>query len=257
MVLKKRSIALTFLTLFLSLFCFSSYSFSAALPDDKGIFSVTYVIDGDTVVLKNGDKVRYLGINTPERNEFFYKQARNFNIKMLAGKKIRLEICPEQKRDKYGRLLATVFADGVNVCRELVKGGFARVLSIPPCAKDKHREYSALQKSAILQKVGLWKGEKIITCDEAKKYTGERISVTGKVLEFHKGKKAIFFNFGKDYRNDFSFVVFLKYLDNFTKFGINPVSEYPGHMVMVRGVVKEYNGPEILIFYPSDVAVLD
>jgi micrococcal nuclease len=66
---------------------------------------VKRVIDGDTIVLNNGEKVRYIGIDTPERDEDYYNKAKEFNKKLVEGKTVRLET-DVQQRDRYGRLLA-------------------------------------------------------------------------------------------------------------------------------------------------------
>lgn len=244
--------------LFFHIFLFSFFpAFSEESAAGRNFHSVSYVIDGDTVVAEGDEKVRYLGIDTPEKDEYFFREARDFNIRMVMGKKVRLDFCSEQERDKYGRLLATVFVDGTDICGELVKNGYARTLAIPPCGKDKYAEYAMLQKSAILNKSGLWQKEKIVDAADAGDHIGEKINVVGRVVSFYRGRKAVFFNFGKDFRKDFSIVIFSKHLGNFKNFGVNPERDYPGRRVMVRGGIKEYNGPEIVAVYPSDIEILD
>ena len=82
-------------------------------PDDEtggseDMVRVSRVVDGDTVELADGRKVRYLGINTPERGQPFYQEATDFNAELVAGKKVRLEFDVDTI-DKYGRTLAHVF----------------------------------------------------------------------------------------------------------------------------------------------------
>ena len=121
---------------------------------------VTRVIDGDTVVIDNGCRVRYIGVDTPETRhpkkgvEYFGKEASDFNRRLVAGKKIRLEYDAE-KFDKYGRLLAYVYADGVFVNAELVVAGYARARPVPP--NTKHADlFLDLQSKAKAGKKGLW-----------------------------------------------------------------------------------------------------
>jgi len=92
---------------------------------------VTRVIDGDTIVIGSGKKVRLIGVDTPETVhpnkpvEYFGKQASTFTKKMLTGKRIRLEF-DQNKADKYGRLLGYVFLeDGTFFNAELIKQGYA------------------------------------------------------------------------------------------------------------------------------------
>lgn len=104
-------------------------------------FKVSLVIDGDTVVLSNGEHVRYIGINAPEiahkdkPAEYYGEEAYRFNKELAENKWVRLEYDIE-KRDQYGRLLAYVFTlDGTFLNGELVKYGYAYVLSKPPNLK--------------------------------------------------------------------------------------------------------------------------
>jgi micrococcal nuclease len=115
-----------------------------------------YVIDGDTIVIDGGDKVRYIGIDTPEMGESFAEAARERNISLVNGKRLRLVICPEEPRDKYGRLLAFVYSDGVFVNRLLVSEGLARKLMIPPCGLPVAQEFMALEREAKEKGLGLW-----------------------------------------------------------------------------------------------------
>jgi micrococcal nuclease len=103
------------------------------LSEDSGITDysptdyVGRVIDGDTIVLENGERVRLLGIDTPETGQYYYKEAREYVEKMVLHKNVRLESGPED-RDKYGRLLRYVFAGSTFVNLELVKKGYASAL---------------------------------------------------------------------------------------------------------------------------------
>src|SRR4030042_600526 len=95
---------------------------------------VKQVLDGDTVLLKGGEKVRYLGINAPEarvrkgaqgmlKPQILGREAMTRNKQLVEGKKIQLEY-DRKKRDTYGRLLAYVRTGGVFVNGELVKEGW-------------------------------------------------------------------------------------------------------------------------------------
>jgi micrococcal nuclease len=122
-----------------------------AVPDT---YYIVRVIDGDTVQLAGGERLRYIGIDTPERDEPFYLEATECNRGLVEGKEIRIEF-DLQKRDRYGRLLGYVYADTVFVNAELIKVGLAVLYTFPPNVKyaDYFRQ---LQAQARSKKQGLW-----------------------------------------------------------------------------------------------------
>lgn len=124
----------------------------------SGDYRVDWVIDGDTVVIRGGAKVRYIGLDTPERGEPFYGAARRRNISLVGGRTVRLEFCGPEPTDRYGRLLAWVYADGELVNLILLREGLARVLIIPPCGTDTGRagELRAAERAAREDGIGIW-----------------------------------------------------------------------------------------------------
>ncbi|MCL5675986.1 MAG: thermonuclease family protein [Patescibacteria group bacterium] len=127
------------------------------LPQAKdGNYKIVKVIDGDTVVLETGEKLRYLGINAPELNKPLGLSAQKFNQELVGGKTVRLEF-DRDKLDKYGRLLAYVWLDNMLVNERMVEEGYARVYLIEHTAKLKYLE--RLQKAEQLAKNakrGVW-----------------------------------------------------------------------------------------------------
>jgi micrococcal nuclease len=124
---------------------------------------VLRVIDGDTiVVLLDGhqEKVRYMGMNTPETHhahkgiEPFGPEAAEADRRLVEGKTVRLEF-DVQGRDKYGRLLAYVYVGEVMVNAKLVRQGYAQVATYPPTVQyvDLFRQ---LQREAREAGRGLW-----------------------------------------------------------------------------------------------------
>ena len=122
---------------------------------------VVRVYDGDTVLLENGTRVRYLGIDTPEidheggRSDFMAEEARDVNRKMVEGKRVRLEY-DQEKVDSYGRRLAYLFLpNGETVNAVLVRRGLAHVMSIRPNLK--YRDVLVgCQREAMTEGVGIW-----------------------------------------------------------------------------------------------------
>ena len=149
------------LTLTLILVLLASGGTSPAADADSLRVKVHWVDDGDTIVVTGGERVRYLGINTPEvahkdePGEPFGDEAKDFNKKLVQGRWINLELA-EQQRDPYGRLLAYVFlADGTFVNGELVRQGYAHLLRKQPKLPYWER-LLALQRQALKEKKGMW-----------------------------------------------------------------------------------------------------
>lgn len=86
---------------------------------------VERIIDGDTIeVFNENESIRLLGINTPERGEVFYAEAKDFLEAELLNETVTLEYVGE-RYDKYGRTLAYVIKGGENINAKIVKNGLA------------------------------------------------------------------------------------------------------------------------------------
>ncbi|MFH1846438.1 MAG: thermonuclease family protein [Candidatus Omnitrophota bacterium] len=120
---------------------------------EKKSYFVKNVIDGDTIELSNGKRVRYIGINTPETRKRvgdswvydpqpYAVEATIANKGFVEQKNVLLEF-DVQKEDKYNRWLAYVYIDDKMVNEELLSQGYGKVLVIPPNTK-----YYDLFKSA-------------------------------------------------------------------------------------------------------------
>lgn len=92
----------------------------------------TQVVDGDTVYLDNGDKVRLVGVNTPERGVEGYITSKNFVQKLCLNKKVGIDIDDRKHSDKYGRTLGVLIVGGKNVNEMLLKEGLAEIMYMPP-----------------------------------------------------------------------------------------------------------------------------
>jgi endonuclease YncB( thermonuclease family) len=135
----------------------------------SGTVRVARVIDGDTIVIDGGERVRYIGMDTPEivdprkPVQCFGRESAARNRELVEGKMVRL-VRDVSDRDKYHRLLRYVYlantstslgASGVFINLELVKEGYATAFAYPPDilhAKD----FVAAEKSARDAKLGLW-----------------------------------------------------------------------------------------------------
>ena len=134
------------------------------LPDRA---AVRRVIDGDTIELSDGRLVRYIGIDTPEVRrrrggqwvvdpEPFGNAASEANRRLVAGRTVRLEY-EAQTHDRFGRLLAYVYVSDQLVNEELLRLGYAQLLTIPPNVRYVERFRQVMAEARRSQR-GLWSG---------------------------------------------------------------------------------------------------
>jgi len=131
---------------------------SMADPPVTAAERVARVIDGDTILLEDGRKVRYAGINAPEDGDPGFREATQANNLLVGGKEVRLEF-GRRRTEKHERLLAYVYVGRTLVQAELVKQGWAivtRAQSLP-----RYREVlQKFQEEAKAAGRGIWaKGE--------------------------------------------------------------------------------------------------
>ncbi|MFQ5862681.1 MAG: thermonuclease family protein [Candidatus Brocadiales bacterium] len=112
------------------------------------------VIDGDTIELSTGERVRYIGMDTLEPKGKLGNVIAEFNRFLVEGKEIRLEFDAE-KYDKYNRLLAYVYVDDIFVNAMLVKRGLAKVMTVPPNVRYK-KDFQQLEEEAKAANRGIW-----------------------------------------------------------------------------------------------------
>ncbi len=134
---------------------------SGAEPSQEAFEALcTRVVDGDTIVIEGGERVRYIGIDTPETKhpslpvQRMGPEATEANRELVEGKTVRL-VLDVERRDRYGRLLAYVYVDDTFVNAELVRRGLAQVSTYPPNVR--HQElFLRLQREARAAGRGLW-----------------------------------------------------------------------------------------------------
>ena len=88
-------------------------------------YYVVRVIDGDTVELNTGDIVRYISVDTPERNEQGWLEAGMRNLELVLNKRVEL-IKGDRDKDIYDRLLRDLIVDNKNISLILIDEGLAR-----------------------------------------------------------------------------------------------------------------------------------
>ena len=132
---------------------------SAGSPCGASEAKVTRVVDGDTIELDDGRKVRYLLVDTPEttsgHNDCYGSNAVQFNTDLVLNKTVELSYDVECT-DRYGRTLAYVIVDGQEVNSLIIQRGFGCVLHISPDGDARADEFKAYETEAKTKNAGLW-----------------------------------------------------------------------------------------------------
>ncbi len=146
--------AVRVITLFLLVFL------SLAALADTVTGKVVKITDGDTLYVLDTNyqqhKVRLARIDAPEREQAYGLASRKHLLSIVAGKQVTVEY---QKRDRYGRIVGKVLLDGIDVCLEQVKVGFAwhyKKYQHEQSAEDQ-RLYADAENKARNERLGLWR----------------------------------------------------------------------------------------------------
>ncbi len=126
---------------------------------------VTYVSDGDTLIVENLNKYKYIirlqGIDAPERDQLFGEEAKVALKNLLENKSVVIETT---KTDRYGRLIGKIFSNNKDICLEMIRLGFAwhfKRYENEQSITDR-KSYEKAEIYAKKVKLGLWKDKKPI-----------------------------------------------------------------------------------------------
>lgn len=226
-----------------------------------------HIIDGDTFITDEGEKVRLLDINTPETSKKgktgqpYSQKAKEKIASLLEGQNITLKKGATNK-DRYGRTLAHVYTNtGVWVNKVLVEEGLAHVYSFPD-----NRLFAAkllpVEDKARTEKRGIWSlkrwqplnANQVINLQET---VGQFHLVEGIIKDVGESTNMLYLNFGDNWREDFTAEVRKKDLPAFkgTDLADNPRSLIGKH-VRVRGIIKPVNGALITLTHPEQLTIL-
>lgn len=128
---------------------------------------VAHVLDGDTIELETGQRVRYILVDTTELgdSDCWSTEATSFNSMLTLGETVSLEY-DQECTDHFGRLLAYVSVGDVEVNRALLENGHACLLYIPPNGNSKVAEYQTLETAAREQGLAMWGACDPVPCDD-------------------------------------------------------------------------------------------
>ncbi len=234
------------------------HSAGKILPVNAGVsyLVVKKVFDGDTLLLTNGQKIRLLGINTPEvagpnkRAEAGGEEAKSWLKRRLENKKVRLEGDVETQ-DKYRRRLAYVFAEDKQfVNKELVRLGLATVNIYPPNLKYVGTLLEA-QNAAEKGAAGIW-GNTVYASQPFQSLSAENYHGWKRISGQIKSVKST---------HKYSYLIFSESvslrIENSSLTLFNGLKEYVGKTVEARGWVNKNRDRFILLIrHPGDLKLL-
>ncbi len=131
-------------------------------PQESSFVQVWRVIDGDTLELVDGTRVRLIGVDTPELGRFgqpaqpLAHEATRFTQQFLAGGPVRLQNDPYEQQDRYGRRLAYVWVEDRMLNEELLRAGLARTRIEFHYAEAMKVRFSLAEQEARQARRGLW-----------------------------------------------------------------------------------------------------
>src|SRR3989344_3166877 len=123
--------------------------------EKQGPFLVTNAVDGDTLDINTTERIRLSGINTPEKGECYYQEAKD----KLKGLTVNKEVYIEKDRtdiDKYGRLLRYIYQEDQLINGILVEQGYARVYDKYKDDTKRYLQLKRLEDTAKEFKKGVW-----------------------------------------------------------------------------------------------------
>jgi len=220
---------------------------------------VAYAYDGDTVTLRDGRRLRLIGIDTPERgrdgqpDQPFAVAARDA-LRALLKDRPELDLRLDQTRhDVYGRLLAHAFlADGTSLSAWLLARGYATLLIIPP--DDWNAAcYKAAERHARAAGVGIWalpEYRAIASTQLPGTARGYHL-ITGRVTHIGESARSLWL----DLEGRVAARIDRKDLGYFSSSAVHGLLH---KRVMVRGWLHPYHDElQMRLRYPTDLEVVD
>ena len=249
---------------FIALISFASplYADNCAVSQFHETVKVAHIYDGDTIKLKDGRKLRLIGINTPERgrdgrkDEPFYQTAKkqlqqiikknNNQIKVVFGK---------DKRDRYKRFLAHIFTmDKENITATLIKEGMGFTIAIPPNIQLLDC-YQNAERNAQKHQRGIWGHNYSHAIDVAslKKSARGFHRVSGTVDRIGESRSSYWLNLNSKSGAKFALRILKKDLSSFTH--LHP-KKLLNRQLIARGWIYEVKGEQrMTIHHPASLQI--
>ena len=235
--------------------------------------SVAEIVDGQTLRLEDGGRVRLIGALAPETPRWWKdakpwppaELARLALEELIGSSKVELRFAvDEAKRDRHDRFLAQLFvlrdAERIWVQGHMIRRGFAQAYSFKghrACA----RALQQFEHQARAARAGLWRWGKfaIILADNisalSKRRGGFQL-VEGKVHSVGQTRQWTFLNFGADWRSDFTVAVRAGDRARFRGSDV-PLDQLAGKTLRMRGWIERWNGPVIKATHPEQITIVE
>lgn len=236
------------------------------------IGKVSSVLDGDTLYLEGGLKVRLSAMQAPKlplgRKGFkawpLGKEARSALSVLTQGQEVQLFYGGE-RRDRYDRALAQIYTlkkDGNRdlwIQEEMVRLGMARVYTWPDTYQDSGRLYQA-EREAREAGRGIWSHDYYNIRGPQPNSLAQDVDsfqlIEGIITSAADVRGQIYLNFGADYKTDFTIAIAKRDRKRFKRAGLDPMS-LEGARVRVRGWIELMNGPMVWLDHPERLEVLN
>lgn len=233
--------------------------------------AVVRVIDAETVLLDDQSEVRLIGALAPRSPDMTTgasawppeQQAEAALRELVLGSSVEVAYA-EQRRDRYGRLLAHLFlnrnGEHIWVQGALLSSGHARAYGLPGSFACM-RELLAHENVARWSRAGLWANAAYATrrafrTREILRQRNTYQIVEGRVVRVAASKSRTYLNFGRDWRTDFTAGIATKLVkENPDLAGL--LASLEGKRIEVRGWVEYRNGPFIEVEDPSQIAIVE
>ncbi len=212
------------------------------------------VRDGRTLLLRDGRELRLAGIEVTDDSRAALQT-------LVAGHILRLERL-DAERDRYGRLVAFVFAGDAqqSVQQALLDQGLARVsarVGDKACADG----LLSAERAARAAGRGLWADPNFapLSAENLPKFQtvrGQFALVEGKVLSVRESGATIYVNFGRRWTRDFTVTILRRMARVFAAAGVEP-KKLEGRRIRVRGWIEQRGGPLITAETPEQIEILD
>lgn len=246
----------------LLVFCLPAIAAGALVSG--GVATVTAVVDGDTVVLDDGRKVRLVGIQTPKlplgrshvKLQPLAHEAKAALEELTLNQPVRLSY-GGRRSDRHGRELAHLHTPGgVWVQGDLLLRGLARVYSF----RDNRSligDMLLLEREARRARRGIWDHEfyRVRGVEETPGHLDTFQLVEGRVVDAAEVRGRTYLNFGEDWRSDFTVSISSKDRRQFRDVGFDLLA-LSGERIRVRGWLYHRNGPMIDVTHPEQIEVL-
>ncbi|MEP6343197.1 MAG: thermonuclease family protein [Maricaulaceae bacterium] len=232
--------------------------------------TVREIVDGDTLFLASGLKVRLSGMQSPKlslgREHVtdwpLGHEAKAALIELALDKRVTLYYDGE-RRDRYGRALAQLFKggddSGLYLQEEMLRRGLARVYTWPDTFQDSERLLTAEQEARV-DKRGIWALDYYDIRSPEPNVLAQDVDsfqiVEGIVTSVADIRGRTYLNFGADYKTDFTVVIDAENRKSFEGEAYN-LLELEGAKVRVRGWIELKNGPSIWMTHSTQLEVLD